>query len=588
MIIRRALIGFGVMVALIVVVGVSCSHQIQMAVVDHFVAQYIGPKPAFTHQMAEVQTYRVTMRDGVELDTRVYTPKGDGPWPTLLVRDPYQFSYYLTCHLYVRYGFACIHQDVRGQGVSEGDWYPLMHEADDGEDTLNWMTEQPWQNGNIALVGGSYVALVQWAVAGRLPPEVKTIVAPVAHGDFYDMTYRGGHFAQAIAGLWSTEIFYPLEEKSDAAEIWRTQVVPHRPALSVDPEIFQGAWPSYRDYITHPDRSDPYWNQPFYTELRASHEALPVPAMLVARWHDFFLEGMLERFDALPMRESSLLLIRPGDHAGNTNALTVDNDDHYEFATSVAWLNHHLKNEPLADVLAPGVLYYRNGADTWERSASWPPQSANQSLHLNRLDQALSCGGELTLSEPGNTGSISYVYDPDDPVPTRGGSFMLNPSVAPVAVAEQGVADCDRSDVLTFQSAAFPDGMRLAGSIDITLQLSSDAEDTAFTVKLSEVFADGRVLNIRDDITALSYRNGAPDRISYTPNTTIDLRFALAPIDWTVQSGSRLRLDISSSNAPAFPPHSNFAGLWSAQDSVQLATQTLRGGAVTLPVAPNE
>jgi putative CocE/NonD family hydrolase len=571
--------------AVIALVTVSCAPQIKTFVIDRFVAGYLGPMPTFTHKMGEVKTYRVRMRDGTELDTRVHLPKGDGPWPTLLVRDPYQFSFYLTCHMYVRYGYACVHQDVRGHGKSEGDWYPLRHEMEDGEDTFDWLLQQDWQNRKIAMVGASYVGLVQWAMADRFPPEVKTIVASVSHGDFYSMVYRGGHFTQAITGLWSAEIFYPLEDKEKAAKIWKEQVLGQRPANAVDPAIFKGAWASYKDYINHPEPDDPYWQQPYYTQLRQSHKALRVPAFLVARWHDFFLEGMLDRFPELPARSDSLLMISPGDHGGQTNDLPYRNKVEHEFANSVAWLDHHLKGAPLPENLKPGYLYYLNGADYWTHADRWPVgDTQEQTSYLAGLKAANACGGQLTANKPEGGDAAQYLYDPRNPVPTRGGSFLLNPNLAPVAVAKQGTEACERADILSFLSDAYTEPARIMGSARVSLKVASDADDTAFTVKLSEVFEDGTVLGIRDDITSLAYRNGARSRLTYAPGDVVDVQFDLPPIDWTVQRGSRLRLDVSSSNSPAFPAHSNYAGLWSDIADTRVARQSVLEGSVTLPL----
>jgi putative CocE/NonD family hydrolase len=551
---------------------------------DTATASFVGPHPPFTHSAQPIQTTAVTMRDGTQLHTRIYLPEGPGPWPTLLVRDPYQFARFLTCHYYVRFGFACVHQDVRGQGESEGEWYPIKHEASDGEDTLQWLTAQPWQNGNLALVGGSYLGLVQWAVADRLPPAVKTIVPTTSHGDFYRMVYHGGHFAQAIAGLWSAEIFYPLQDKEDAGKQWLEQVAFSRPAAGVDRTLFKGAWNAYADYLAHPDIADPYWQQPFYQQLRNAYKAVNVPVLWIARWHDFFLEGTLQEFPALPTHSDSLLLIQPGEHAGKTNQLPYEHKDFQELEVTVAWLQHYLQGMPLPDRLQHRVIYFENGRDRWQASDSWPPPTQPSVLQFAGLQSAAQCAGKLLPSDqteqPG--APASFTYDPDNPVPTRGGSFLLNPNIAPVAVAEQDNVACERSDVLSFVSLPIAQGLHIAGTMRVELVVSSDAPDTAFTVKISEMFADGRILNIRDDITSLSAY--LPQDSAYRPGNVVSLALDQLPIDWTVAAGSRLRVEVSSSNAPAFPAHTNRAGLWSEMTGADKAQQTLYAGSLQLPL----
>ena len=108
--------------------------------------------------------------------------------------------------------------------------------------------------------------------------------------------------------------------------------------------------------------------------------------------------------------------------------------------------------------------------------------------------------------------------------------------------------------------------------------MKTDAPETAFTVKISEVFGDGRVVNIRDDIQTYSPSLSAGETA---------LVFKLVPIDWTLSAGSRLRLDISSSNFPAFPAHLNKSGLWSEIGEPAIAEQTVMGGSLALPVLPH-
>ncbi len=557
--------------------------------VERGVAPYLGDKPAYTHKAGRTLDFRVEMDDGIELETEVFLPEGEGPWPTVLVRDAYSFNKYLFCHPLVRYGYACVHQDVRGRFGSEGKWRPFVNEAKDGKGTLDWLVDQDWQDGNIAMIGFSYLAVSQWAVADRLPPEVKTIIPMLGHGDVYDIVYRGGHFAQGVTGLWSTELFMPASERDTAAEIWESQVVPARPALDVDPALFGAAWPDYRNFISHPLRNDAYWQSAEYEQMRTAHRTIDVPVLWVAGWHDFFLQGTLERFGELPTRAQSTLLIQPGEHGGQTGDLPVENQSVQYFRSSLAWLDHHLRGKPLPNYLSPGILYYRNGVDRWKKSATWPPVSKAVTLQLAQLDKASTCAGVLATEGTATTQQLaaSFTYNPASPAPTVGGAYMLNASVAPPAVASQGTAACQRSDVLSFISAPSVTPQRLAGPINVTLDVSSDAEDTAFFVRVSEIFEDGRILNIRDDILALSARNGDAVETGYEPDTRIVLKISMIPIDWTLAAGSRIRLDISSSNAPAFAPHFNRAGLWSAQAEPVVATQTIYGGTLELPAIAN-
>ncbi|MBP2643639.1 MAG: putative hydrolase, CocE/NonD family, partial [Firmicutes bacterium] len=109
----------------------------------------------------------------------------------------------------------------------------------------------------------------------------------------------------------------------------------------------------------------------------------------------------------------------------------------------------------------------------------------------------------------------------------------------------------------------------------VNLGVSSDAEDTAFTAKVMEVLPDGKAYNIRDSITSLAYRNGAKTAQTYKPGSVVDVKLELWPVTWTIKKGSRIRVDISSSNFPTYAVHSNVAGPWAQQANVKVANQTI-------------
>lgn len=118
----------------------------------------------------------------------------------------------------------------------------------------------------------------------------------------------------------------------------------------------------------------------------------------------------------------------------------------------------------------------------------------------------------------------------------------------------------------------------ISGEINVKLYVSSDVDDTSFSAKLMEVFPDGTAVNIRGTITTLAYRNGAYRRGTYTPGEVVEINLKMWDIAWTAKSGSRLRLDISSSDFPQYAVHSNYSGIWSLQTETRIAHQTIYSG----------
>lgn len=529
-----------------------------------------------------VRRVQVTMRDGVRLSTQIFLPVGKGPWPVIVVRDPYSFAHYGSCKVWVRYDYACVYQEVRGRGLSEGKWYPFVDERRDGLDLLQWILRQPWQNGKLALQGGSYLGVVQWAVAGDLPPEVKTFVPTVAHGDVHQLVYHNGAFNEGVAGIWLSSQFRSPLAMLTASRDWRKNIAGHFPATGVERSGFGPGWPAYRDYLEHPDADDPYWQSADYVSLREAHRKVAVPVFMIGFANDFFQPGMLRTYDELPTRARSVMVVGPGNHGGQAED-EIEGSYTRDYADTLAWFDHYLRDRPLPARLQPGVHVFEHGANRWRHYARWPlpePQAARLIYHLSNLDRAQDCdGGALSPAAPDSEQVARYIYDPRHPVPTRGGPFELMSDT----VVEQGSDVCSRDDVLSFASAALPSDVLLSGSVKLRLLVASDAPDTAFTVKLSEHFADGRVYNIRDDIGTLSMRGSGLHRQPYKPGDRVEVAFEMTPILWRLRKGSRLRLDISSSNAPAFFPHPNQAGPWSHVVTPSRARQTLYGGTVTLP-----
>jgi putative CocE/NonD family hydrolase len=552
--------------------------------------------PPFSHSSDETEKASVAMRDGIVLATTVYRPVGKGPWPAILIRNPYAGFDIIVggwCELLVRYGYACVYQDVRGQGESEGEWQPLIHERDDGIDTLAWLTAQDFQNGNLAMMGPSYLAAVQWAVAGDLPPEVKTLVPAVFTTKTYDSLYLDGMFRHETFTAWSAMM--PKRGMNRSAGGSYQKAIRHRPHNEVDALYFGGKLPWYQDWISNPSRSAPFWQQDLNKLLEENPARTRIPILMIGGWYDVFLGPQFEDWKRLASRSRSRFVIGPWTHIGRSgDALDTPNAGGglAQWKIVLDWFGHHLKGEPLDN--PPGVATYVMGENTWTERRQWPPETNALRLHLDGVggegEPNVCAGAGLSRQSPTTASQQMYRYDPDDPVPTRGGSGMLAfvlPGFdgAPPANVWQGDL-CKRNDILSFTSVPLTSPLHIAGNIKVALTIASDVEDTAFTAKLIEVFPDGRAVNIRDGITSLAFRgkerstgstNGAVP-LPYAPGNRIEITLELWPIEWKVAAGSRLRLDISSSDFPKYHAHPNRAGVWSAQSEAQVATQNLYTG----------
>jgi len=552
----------------------------------------ILPEP--THEFGLYQPIFVTMRDGIRLKTHVWLPNGEGPWPVILMRNPYVDGgdvYDPSFVQFVRYGYAVVLQECRGRGSSEGSWEPYVNERPDGLDTLEWLVREPWQNGNVGLYGGSYLSFNQWVLADRLPAQVKTLYLSVMGTDLYQFAYMDGMFKHDIYTSWAVTNAGIDWGDADVIEVAQ-RAFRIRPPLEMDEKLLGKVLPWYRGFISNPGSGDPLWNEGLWKLLKSMPSQINVPVCMVGGWFDIALETMFSSFMQLrpEIRGKSRFVVGPWVHSlvpyGDLDypGGKVDGPNGGTKAV-LDWFDFMLKGRPYSKRLGAIQTYVigENGWHTWEQ---WPPANESASLYLN--------AGRLLGTRPSaQPASFSYEYDPENPVTTAGGSALLSvygdspylPKAASVLQPEPGY----RPDVISFLSEPLERDLLIAGSIKVMLHVSSTVEDTAFTVKIMEVFSNGEAYNIGDGITSLAYRNGSPAPVRYEPGKIESIRIELWPITWRLKSGSHIRLDVSSSNFPAFHVHPNVFGCWAGKGSTMPANQTLYGGggllsAIELPV----
>lgn len=526
------------------------------------------------HAIAGTREERVLTRDGVALRTIVYLPEGEGPWPTLLTRTPYGFIEPIedvNGREYASRGFAYVVQFCRGTGGSEGDWTPNENERNDGIDTVHWLDAQPWA-GNIGIHGVSYMAYTTWIIADQLPASVKGLFVVHYGVDRYLSAYGGGTWRPDVLTGWA------MDNAGTKISAGYLESAAYRPQVSVDEDLWGVHLDWYREWITHPEYDD-YWRSGTWATLRDIPAQITVPVCVVAGWFDHHLEGTLLGYELLneATKAKSRLVIGGWDHemAPAVPAYEPQNAYLNSAALKFTWFDDVLTSTPPTAQITSYVI----GEDRWRNVPSWPlPTGESQTYYLNAASGAQAhTANEAPPAEPS---TISYTYDPDQPVPSEGGESLLTSANLRGSRLQPEVGA--RDDVLSFLTEPLESEVAIAGAPGATLFVSSTADDTAFTVKLSEVLPDGRAFNIRSGIRTLSRRHDTTTGTSYEPGAVVELEIALLPVTWTVKRGSRLRLDVSSSDFPQYTPHPNRAGLWSTISTAVTAEQTVHFGPSTL------
>ncbi len=555
--------------------------------------------PEFTTGGWVASVVELPMRDGVKLHTEIYVPTGLERAPTILVRSPYEYLKpieAMQCQTLTRFGYACVLQDVRGQLASEGEWEPIIHERDDGLDTLAWLVKQPFVDGNIAMRGPSYLTCTQWAIADALPPEVKTLIPSVFGTDLRLVFFERGLLRDDVLTAWAT--LMPGRGMRQTAGNDYLAAARSLPAIEADEKFMTRKLPWYRDTLAATAPDSAYWETAQMREFRAIPERVKVPMLFVGAFFDPFFEAQRDTWERLATRDQSVFVIGPWNHLGLTSG-------DFDFSSSpgrldqwpmmLEWFDHTLKGRPLRKLVPGQVQTWGVGDEAYRFHAAWPPKDLTPtSFELGGAAQANSCSGGVLSATATTSEEVGFKFDPANPVPTRGGASLLsfaffrNLGITPGPV-EQGDS-CTRDDVLTFRTEPVTAKTRLSGAAHLRLTVSSSAPDTAFVARLIAE-QNGQALLVRENAATLAYPTAevrSPQTV--TPGAPVELSIDFWPIEWVLPAGGRWRVDVTSSSFPALHVHANRAEPWQLETGFEVATQTLLLGEgkarLELPLVP--
>jgi putative CocE/NonD family hydrolase len=545
-----------------------------------------------------------TLADGTTLVSDHYYPAGEGPWPTLLMRQPYGrdiASTVVYAHpvRFARHGYHVAIQDVRGRGGSSGEFYPFRSEGRDGAQTIAWLRTLAACNGCIGMYGFSYQGATQLLAAAEQPEGLLCIAPHMTATDLY----RGWFYHQGALRLssslgWGIQMLREdarrkgLRDASDRLETaWaniRAQAVQapyaHHPAIS-DPAL-----PGYvRDWFQHRDPGE-YWSS---LDVSARIDRINIPALHIAGWFDTYLEGSIAGYLALRdhagsefARANQYLIAGPwvhipwGDRVGEANlgeAANLDTD-----AILVRWFDHWLKDSGSFNG-EPRIRYFVLGRNEWRAAADWLADAACP-LYLDSEGNANSRKGDgrlrLDLPSADEPRDI-FVHDPEVPVMAPGGPQALS-GPTDQAVMELG------NNLLVYTSPPAVRETEIFGQPRITLYAITSAAHADFTAKIVRVTANGRAEFVCIGIARSSwlFRD-----TTYSADAIHKWEFTLEPIAFVLAAGERLRLEIASSAFPLYdrnpstgvPPQ--LADNWNwARSTQQILHSAANPSALYLPI----
>jgi uncharacterized protein len=560
---------------------------------------------------------RVAMRDNVRLDTNVFYPAGSARFPTVLIRTPYGKGADLPAgyQSFINHGYAVVMQDVRGRYGSGGVFDVLNQEGPDGYDTLNWIAEQPWSDGKVGMIGGSYLGIAQWRVALLNNPHLKAIFPVVSGSDEYlDRYYSpGGALKLGHRLLWmSQNLTAPGTAKPKF-----TDYIDHLPLRTADRSATRRTLGFYQTILNHPNY-DSFWKD---LSVRENIDRVRVPVFSVGGWYDNYAESDLEAFAALHKAYGRLddkhrIMIGPWAHNMSTPFQGVSYGDDSSSpirSYQIEWFDHWLKGAPedalrfspekwhavRAEVDEAPVHIFVMGVNRWRDEPDWPlARARTTALYLGSQGAANSVGGDGVLQwkpERARTPepfSDSFTYDPRNPVPTLGGAVCCDPKIFPWGPIDQRPVE-KRKDVLVYTSAPLKQDLEVTGPIRVVLYASTSALDTDFTAKLVDVFPNGEARNLTDGILRVRYRDGLEKAELAEPSKVYPLAIDVGVTSNVFLAGHAIRVEISSSNFPRFDRNPNTGRPFADETALKKARQMVYHSRqypsrVLLPVVPDE
>ncbi|MEO0106413.1 MAG: CocE/NonD family hydrolase [candidate division WOR-3 bacterium] len=483
----------------------------------------------------------VPMRDGVRLGTDIYLPFWFIPYitdgPVLLQRTPYDRSWddiYLTLICDIM-GYVLVVQNLRGYGDSEGEpmvfWTDGWGDLQDGYDAIEWCAGQWWCNGKVAMIGASAHGMTQYYAAGALPPHLVCCAPMVAAPNLYlDCAFTGGEFRKALVETWLQGVGTP----------WLIDSVCH-----------------YPNYCSR-------WS---IVDLSQKYDVANYPMFHIDGWYDMYTDGVLDAFSELQKRfHNQKLFIGPWGH-GDAWGSRYQGDlvyppnaelDELSFIEMLMdWYDYWL-NQGGGPVPSPKVKFYLMGdCDTpdttnwnhWVEADTWPlPQAVYKKYYLkeNHL---------LDTIPPSISAIDTFIYDPANPCTTYGGREFIGLTHGYGPIDQRPIEN--RSDVLIFSTPPLSMPLTVIGKLKFVLYAASNCYDTDWTVRITDVYPDGRSILVTDNILMARHRHGFDREDSLIPDVVDTFNIDLWSTALVFNAGHRLRVIISSSNYPRFEKNPN-------------------------------
>lgn len=528
----------------------SLRHATALTVALLLALSLLAAPPA--RAATETEGY-LELSDGTSLRYTLLTPEGEGPFPTVMQysgynngNNPYDGTFGKMVDQVVDAGIAVIGVNLRGSGCSAGTFSPFTTQwADDGVEVVEWVAEQPWSDGNVAMAGVSYPAILSLVTAAKRPPSLRAIVADVPVVDLYrDVAYPGGMWNSTFSSAWSViQKYGTLFAQQEIAE-GDDRCAANIPTQNdpTDTTVGRAATSPHIDSFGR------------YTDfLMPEHLAeIEVPALVYTAWQDEQLGSRsMHAYEYLDP-ERRWVVGSNGDHIGFSGSPWYQEQ-------MLDFLDHFLRGGATDGYDAARVRIAR---DVRKGGASFDELDSYDTYPVPTVTTTLVADGtdlSLRLTTPTDATELSF----DAPLPA--GSVPVGIDVGaganPEVYSEAFKAPVPPQGAVALTTPALAEDVQLHGPASLDLWLSSTHSDADLQVTLTEVRPDGQELYVQRGWLRASRRELDPTRTTVTrPVPTYleadvaplpageptPVRIEIWPVDHVFRAGSALRVSVES------------------------------------------
>lgn len=525
------------------------------AVFEDPMAQY----PELSQSKLEVsapKTYDVPMRDGTLLSTTVVAPKAPGKYPVILTRTPYdQKAQVPQGAAWAAKGYIFIAQDVRGTGASKGEWDPFIHERKDGYDTIDWISKQPWCDGNVGMIGGSYLGLVQWAAAVEKHPALKCIVPQVSPppSAMMNLPYDNGMLL-LMGDLWWLRIVdnpKGLNMAGAMGAVAGAKELPTLPLSEADNKVLGFNSAIFDRWLER--EGEDKWPEWSFTKLMPS---VKIPALHISGWWDGDGIGTKTNWELLRKGGNTNQWLIYGPWVHNFNASTkIGNRDFGPTAVLeldslyVRWFDTWLKHKSVGLEKVPKVKAFVTGANKWTELTQWPdPKSETRTLNFQFGKNAVGpkSTGKL-VSKLTEAGKATYTFDPKVAEVPKALTEELKENLETMKKRQ-----LDNTQIY-LESEPMTKDTALGGPYNLEFSFKTSAKDTDLIVSMFDVAPDGTMTGVgQPGKIRAAYLKGLDKPRPLTPDKEYVAKFDLWDSAHEFAKGHKIALCIQSSAFPGY------------------------------------